>query len=375
MTKPLADTLVISLDQAVAAPLTARRLADAGARVIKLERPEGDFARYYDDVVLGQCTHFVWLNRGKESVVADLTKADDRRLFEALIAKADMLVQNLKPGALAKLGYAVESLREKYPRLICCSISGYGDEGPYRDRKAYDLLIQAESGLASITGGPEAPARIGVSLVDIGTGLHAYEAILEALLVRAQTGQGADIRVSMFDSMMEWMAIPMLYTEYGAPPKRLGLTHPSVAPYGVFQSADDVPILISVQNDREWVTLCTKVLGRPEFATDPRFATSPARTANRAATDGMVAEHFARHGVNELAHQLEAAQIAFARVNDVHAILRHPHLRRLSVASPNGPVQIPAPAARVMGETAPEFGPLPALGEHTNKVRKEFLGP
>jgi formyl-CoA transferase len=375
MTKPLADTLVISLDQAVAAPLTARRLADAGARVIKLERPEGDFARYYDDVVLGQCTHFVWLNRGKESVVADLTKADDRRLFEALIAKADVLVQNLKPGALAKLGYAPESLREKYPRLICCSISGYGDEGPYRDRKAYDLLIQAESGLASITGGPEAPARIGVSLVDIGTGLHAYEAILEALLVRAQTGQGADIRVSMFDSMMEWMAIPMLYTEYGAPPKRLGLTHPSVAPYGVFQSADDVPILISVQNDREWVTLCTKVLGRPEFATDPRFATSPARTANRAATDGMVAEHFARHGVDELAHQLEAAQIAFARVNDVHAILRHPHLRRLSVASPNGPVQIPAPAARVMGETAPEFGPLPALGEHTNKVRKEFLGP
>jgi formyl-CoA transferase len=375
MTKPLANTLVISLDQAVAAPLTARRLADAGARVIKLERPEGDFARYYDDVVLGQCTHFVWLNRGKESVVADLTKADDRRLFEALIAKADVLVQNLKPGALAKLGYAVESLREKYPRLICCSISGYGDEGPYRDRKAYDLLIQAESGLASITGGPEAPARIGVSLVDIGTGLHAYEAILEALLVRAQTGQGADIRVSMFDSMMEWMAIPMLYTEYGAPPKRLGLTHPSVAPYGVFQSADDVPILISVQNDREWVTLCTKVLGRPEFATDPRFATSPARTANRAATDGMVAEHFARHGVDELAHQLEAAQIAFARVNDVHAILRHPHLRRLSVASPNGPVQIPAPAARVVGEAAPEFGPLPALGEHTNKVRKEFLGP
>jgi formyl-CoA transferase len=375
MTKPLANTLVISLDQAVAAPLTARRLADAGARVIKLERPEGDFARYYDDVVLGQCTHFVWLNRGKESVVADLTKADDRRLFEALIAKADVLVQNLKPGALAKLGYAVESLREKYPRLICCSISGYGDEGPYRDRKAYDLLIQAESGLASITGGPEAPARIGVSLVDIGTGLHAYEAILEALLVRAQTGQGADIRVSMFDSMMEWMAIPMLYTEYGAPPKRLGLTHPSVAPYGVFQSADDVPILISVQNDREWVTLCTKVLGRPEFATDPRFATSPARTANRAATDGMVAEHFARHGVDELAHQLEAAQIAFARVNDVHAILRHPHLRRLSVASPNGPVQLPAPSARVVGEAAPEFGPLPALGEHTNKVRKEFLGP
>src|SRR5262245_37044218 len=252
MTKPLVGTLVVSLDQAVAAPLTARRLADAGARVIKLERPEGDFARYYDDVVRGQCTHFVWLNRGKESVVADLTKPEDRRLFESLVAKADVLLQNLKPGALAKLGYAVEALCRQHPRLVACSISGYGDDGPYRERKAYDLLIQAESGLASITGGPEAPARVGVSVVDIATGMHAYEAILEALIARGRTGRGADIRVSMFDSMMEWMAIAMLYAEYGAPQKRLGLTHPTVAPYGVFPSADGVPILISIQNDREW---------------------------------------------------------------------------------------------------------------------------
>ena len=372
MAKPLTGTLVVSLDQAVAAPLTARRLADAGARVIKLERPEGDFARHYDDVVRGQCTHFVWLNRGKESVVADLTKPDDRRLFEALVAKADVLLQNLKPGALAKLGYPIEALRKTYPRLICCSISGYGDEGPYRDRKAYDLLIQAESGVASVTGGPEAPARVGVSLVDIGSGLHAYEAILEALIARGRTGQGADIRVSMFDAMMEWMAVPLLFGEHGEPPPRMGLTHFSLAPYGVFQTADGVPILISVQNEREWVVLCTKVLNRPELATDPRFATNPARVANRRLADGAVARCFAGLSVEELSRQLDAAQIAFARVNDVLAILQHPHFRRVTVASPAGPVALPAPPARVMGET-PSFGPLPALGEHTDKVRREFL--
>src|SRR5262245_31430427 len=197
--------------------MTARRLADAGARVIKLERPEGDFAREYDKVVRGECTHFVWLNRGKESVVVDLRQSEDRRLFEALLAKADVFLQNLKPGALAKLGYGIESLRQRHPRLICCSITGYGDEGPFRERKAYDLLVQAECGLASLTGGPEAPARVGVSLVDIGTGLHAYEAILEALIGRHTTGEGADIRVSMFDAMMEWMTVPLLFAEHGQP--------------------------------------------------------------------------------------------------------------------------------------------------------------
>ena len=281
MTKPLTGTLVLSLDQAVAAPMTSRRLADAGARVIKLERPEGDFARHYDSLVHGECTHFAWLNRGKESVVADLAKPDDKRLFEAILAKADVLLQNLKPGALAKLGYATESLRKRHPRLICCSISGYGDDGPFRDRKAYDLLMQAESGLASVTGGPEAPARVGVSIVDICTGMNAYEAILEALIARGRTGQGADIRVSMFDSMMEWMAVPMLSTEYGAPPKRIGLSHTSLAPYGVFQTADDVPILISIQNDREWVVFCAKVLGSPSSA-----ATRALPTTRRASPTG-----------------------------------------------------------------------------------------
>jgi itaconate CoA-transferase len=374
MTKPLGGTLVVSLDQAVAAPMTARRLADAGARVIKLERPEGDFARYYDDIVKGQCTHYVWLNRGKESVIADLTKLEDRRLLDAMLARADVFLQNLKPGALAKLGYPIERLREKHPKLICCSISGYGDDGPYRDRKAYDLLIQAESGLASITGGPESPARVGVSLVDIGTGLHAYEAILEALIARGRTGQGADIRVSMFDAMMEWMAIPMLFGEHGDPPKRMGLTHFSVAPYGVFPTQDGSPILISVQNDREWAIFCTKVLGRPELATDPRFATNPARVANRAETDGLTAHYFGTRQMEALAQQLESAEIAFARVNDVVGVLGHPHLRRVTVASPNGSIDLPAPPARFTGEDEPKFGPLPALGEHTAKVRREFLG-
>ena len=371
--KPLAGMLVLSLDQAVAAPLASRRLADAGARVIKLERPEGDFARQYDSLVHGECTHFAWLNRGKQSVVADLTKPEDKRLLEAIVAKADVLIQNLKPGALARLGYPMVSLRERHPRLICCSISGYGDEGPYRDRKAYDLLIQAESGLASVTGSPEAPARVGASIVDISAGMHAYEAILEALIARGRTGQGADIRISMFDCMMEWMAVPMLYTEYGAPPRRIGLSHSSLAPYGVFETGDNVPILISIQNDREWVAFCTKVLGRPGLAKDPRFASNSARLANRPQTDGVTQACFSAHDVASLSRLLEEAEIAFARVNDMEAILRHPHLRRLSIASPSGPIALPAPPARWTGEPEPEFGPLPALGADSEVVRREFL--
>ncbi len=371
--RPLEGVLVVSMDQAVAAPMAARRLADAGARVIKIERPEGDFARAYDRVVKGECTHYVWLNRGKQSVVADLTKPDDRRLVEAMLAKADVFLQNLKPGALDKLGLGIETLRQRHPRLICCSISGYGDDGPFRNRKAYDLLIQAESGLASITGGPEAPARIGVSLVDIGTGLHAYEAILEALIRRGNTGQGADIRVSMFDAMMEWMSVPLLFTEYGEAPKRRGLVHPSVAPYGVFESREGLPILISVQNDREWVSLCHRVLKRPDMVEDAKFATNPARIANRRETDGIVAAAFKATPIAELEALLDAADIAFARVNDTHAVLRHPHLRRVSVDSVAGPIALPAPPARFMGEEPVDFGDLPALGAHTAAVRAEFL--
>ncbi len=373
MKKPLEGILVVSLEQAVAAPMTGRRLADAGARVIKLERPEGDFARGYDALAAGQSVYFIWLNRGKESVVVDLGKAEDRRLFEALLAKADVFVQNLKPGALAKLGYPVEEICARHPRLIACSISGYGDTGPYADRKAYDLLIQAESGLASVTGSAAEPARVGVSIVDVSTGLHAYEAILEALLRRATTGQGADIRISMFDTMAELMSVPLLQGINGAPPKRIGLSHISLAPYGVFTTRDNVPILISIQNDREWRALCTKVFERPECGSDPRFATSPARIANRPETDGLVAEWFAAHDAEGAIAKLDAADIAFGRVNDVFGLHAHPHLRMMTIKTEVGPLDMPAPPAQWLGEDMLAAESVPALGTHTRAVREEFL--
>ena len=373
--KPLTGTLVLSLDQAVAAPMTSRKLADAGARVIKLERPEGDFARHYDNLVHGECTHFAWLNRGKESVVADLSKPDDKRLFEAILAKADVLVQNLKPGALAKLGYATEALRKRHPRLICCSISGYGDDGPFRDRKAYDLLVQAESGLASVTGGPEAPARVGVSVVDICTGMNAYEAILEALIARGRTGQGADIRVSMFDSMMEWMAVPMLYTEYGAPPKRIGLSHSSLAPYGVFQSADDVPILISIQNDREWVVFCAKVLGEPALGRDPRFASNSARIANRAETDALTQRCFGAHDIASLSRRLEDSRDRLRprqryRGHPAPSAPAAPHHRL-----PQRPHRAALAAGPMDGRARPQPSvPSPHSASTRRRCAREFLG-
>ncbi|HWV83348.1 MAG TPA: CaiB/BaiF CoA-transferase family protein [Hyphomicrobiaceae bacterium] len=374
MQKPLEGILVVSLEQAVAAPMTGRRLADAGARVIKLERPEGDFARGYDQLAKGQSVYFIWLNRGKESVVVDLTKPGDRKLFDALLAKADVFVQNLKPGALAKLGYPVEEICARHPRLIACSISGYGDTGPYADRKAYDLLIQAESGLASVTGSAAEPARVGVSIVDVSTGLHAYEAILEALLRRATTGKGADIRVSMFDTIAELMSVPLLQGIYGAPPRRIGLSHISLAPYGVFTTRDNVPILISIQNDREWRTLCTKVFERPDCGTDPRFATSPARIENRPETDGLVAAWFAAHDAETAIAKLDAADIAFGRVNDVFGLHAHPHLRMMGVKTEVGTIDMPVPPAQWMGEALLTADNVPALGQHTGAVREEFLG-
>src|SRR5215207_8790271 len=250
MPLPLSGILVVSLEQAVAAPMCSCRLADAGARVIKIERPEGDFARGYDALANGQSSYFVWLNRGKESIVMDLTKDDDKALLEAMIAKADVFIQNLKPGSVGKLGFPVERLRRDHPRLIVCSVSGYGESGPYAARKAYDLLIQAEAGLASVTGGPEGPARVGVSVCDVAAGMNAYEAILEALIARGMTGEGAALSVSMFDTMADWMTVPLLQHEGGKPPQRLGLAHPSIAPYGVFRTRDGADILIAVQSDR-----------------------------------------------------------------------------------------------------------------------------
>ena len=371
MTLPLEGLLVIAVEQAVAAPQCTCRLADAGARVVKVERPEGDFARQYDHVVHGESANFVWLNRGKESAVLDLGKPDDKKLLEAMLAKADVFVQNLKPGALAKLGFATTRLRKDYPRLICCSISGYGESGPYAQRKAYDLLIQAESGLSSVTGGPEEPARVGVSVVDIAAGLNAYEAILEALLARGRTGQGADISISMFDAIAEWMTVPLLNQEHGNPFKRIGLSHPTIAPYRAFTTRDGADILIAIQNDREWRVLAEKVLGDASLGHDPKFATVPQRVAHRGETDAKVAGVFAAHDAEPLMQKLQAADIAFARVNDSALLSTHPHLRRISVGAPSGPVSMPAPTATRVGETR-DYGDIPALGAHTEKIRKEF---
>jgi itaconate CoA-transferase len=371
MTLPLSGLLVVSLEQAVAAPTCTCRLADAGARVIKIERPEGDFARGYDNLVHGECSYFVWLNRGKESVILDLTQTDDKSLLAAMIAHADVFVQNLKPGAVAKLGFPIAELRDKFPRLICCSISGFGETGPLAMRKSYDMLIQAESGLASITGTAE-PSRVGVSVCDIASGMNAYEAILEAIIGRQRTGEGADLSISMFDAMADWMTVPLLQEEAGFPPKRIGLAHISISPYGAFRSRDGVDILISIQSDREWRVLAEKVLGDAALAADPNFATNVERVKRRAETDGRVAAVFAAHDADALEQKLVAADIAFARVNTPADLSHHPHLRRITIGTPSGPVSYPAPAERRASSTR-RYGPVPALGEHTEKVRAEFM--
>jgi formyl-CoA transferase len=374
MSGPLQGITVVSVEQAVAAPFCTARLADAGARVIKIERPEGDFARGYDDAAHGQSIHFVWLNRGKESVVLDLTQEQDRARLEQLIAGADVLVQNLKPGALGRLGFTVERMRRDYPSLICCSISGYGDQGPLAQRKAYDLLVQAESGLASITGGPDGPARVGISIVDISTGATAHAAILEALIGRGRTGRGCDIRISVFDVMADWLTIPLLHAEAGQVPQRVGLAHPSLSPYGVFPSKDGAQILISIQNDREWRAFCRHVLLRPEAADDPRFSGTVARVRNRTETDGMVAAVFSALTREELLARLAAADTAFAEVNDMGALAAHPHLRRTTVEFPGARIAVPSPAALFDGASR-VCGPVPALGADTGRVLGDLEPP
>src|SRR5690242_16834322 len=289
---PLEGLVVVAVEQAVAAPFCSSRLADAGAHVIKIERPEGDFARGYDHAAKGQSSYFVWLNRGKDSVIIDLAAKEGRQSLEDLIASADVLIQNLKPGSMDKLGFSRERLLRDYPKLITCTISGYGDDGPYAHRKAYDLLIQAESGLCSITGGPEGASRVGMSIVDVATGATAHAAILEALIGRSRSGKGADIRISMFDVMADWCTVPLLNAEAGNPPKRMGLAHPSIAPYGVFRSSDGREILISIQSEREWRKFCADVLGLPELPKDPRLANMVERVRNRDVTDKIVADVF-----------------------------------------------------------------------------------
>jgi len=371
MGRPLEGMLVVSVEQAVAAPLCSCRLAEAGARVIKIERPEGDFARGYDRAARGQSSYFVWLNRGKESVVLDIKDPADHDLLARLIARADVLVQNLMPGAMARAGFALEELRQRHPRLVICSISGYGETGPYRDMKSYDMLIQAETGLASLTGPAEAPGRVGASVTDIAAGLNAYAAILEALVARARTGAGALIRVSLFDATAEWMAVPLIHLDYaGRAPTRMGLAHPSVAPYGLFATADDKEILIAIQNEREWRRFCAEILGDAALAEDPRFSDNNKRVHHRAEVDALVGAIFARHSRSALAGKLKSAGIAFGNFNTVEDFSHHPHLRRIVVETPEGPVQLPA--APAIFDELRQPGRVPALGDHTAAVRAEF---
>ena len=369
----LAGITVLALEQAVAAPYCTSRLADAGARVIKVERAEGDFARGYDRAARGMSSYFAWLNRGKESLVADIKAAGDAALLHRILAHADVFVQNLLPGAAARAGFGSEELRARHPRLVTVDISGYGDEGPYAAMKSYDMLVQAETGLASITGGPEAPARAGVSVCDIAAGMYAHQAVLEALIRRGRTGEGASIKVSLFDGMADWMAVPLLFSDYGpGAPRRVGLSHPSVAPYDPFPSADGTPVLISIQNDREWQRFCAEVLELPGLASDPAFSTNVQRVANRARMDAIIREGFARHGTEALCARLLAAGIAFARVNSVADFSRHPQLRRVRVQTPAGEIALPAPPPVVDGERAPALGPVPALDAHGEAIRREF---
>jgi itaconate CoA-transferase len=360
---PLSGITVVAVEQAVAMPFCTARLADAGARVLKVERPEGDFARGYDQAAAGQSSYFVWLNRGKESVRLDLIASSDRERLHALIDGADVFVSNLKPGAIDKLGLSADILRARRPELICCSISGYGESGPLALRKAYDLLVQAESGLASLTGSPDAPARVGISVVDIATGATAHAAILEALLARRSGGGGATISVSMFDVIAEWLSVPLLHAENGNAPGRVGLSHPSIAPYGGFRAADGKVILISIQNDREWETLCTQILQRRELVNDPMFRANVDRVRNREKTDRAVAEGFVRQSSIELISCLERHGIAFAEVNDMNDLLRHPHLRRISVDTPAGTVHLPAPAP-IFRNVVRGYGRVPDIDEH-----------
>ncbi len=368
----LADILVVSVEHAVAAPYASCKLADAGARVIKVERPEGDFARGYDDLVKGSSAYFVWINRGKESACLDLRDQDDRALLRRILAVADVFIQNLSPGALERLGLDVNALRRDNPRLIVCSISGYGSEGPAKDQKAYDLLIQAETGLSAINGTEDGPARVGVSVCDIAAGMTAYQAILQALIGRARTGQGREIEVSLFHAMADWMNVPYLQYRYGGKaPSRLGLKHPTIAPYGVFTCKDGKQILISIQNDREWATLCKVLLEEPALADRPGWSTNTERVANRQAVDGRVGAAFAGIDRDQAVALLAGARIAYGRLTDIADLIEHPQNRFVTVRTDKGEVELLAPGALVKGMTE-RFGPVPEKGDSTDAIRAEF---
>ena len=370
----LQGLLVISLEQAVAAPYAAGRLADAGARVIKVERPEGDFARGYDQDAKGHSSYFVWLNRGKESVALNLKQAEDLQILKNMISKADIFIQNLMPGALERLGISTADLRSTDPRLITCDISGYGSEGPFQKMKAYDFLVQAEVGLAEITGAPEQPGRVGVSICDIAAGMTAHQAILQALYARSCNGKGRGIEVSLFHALADWMNVPYIQSQYGGREiRRPGLHHPTIAPYGAYQCGDGRQLLLSIQNEREWQRLCSDVLEQPELPTNPKFSSNVNRVRNRTDLDAILNAAFGADPIDTVAAKLQAAQIAFGRLNDMDEFAKHPQNRFVSVRTSGGEMQILAPGAVVNGMLLP-LGDVPDLGANTATIREEFSG-
>ncbi|WP_291987790.1 CaiB/BaiF CoA-transferase family protein [Candidatus Accumulibacter sp. ACC007] len=375
--RPLDGITVVTLEHAIAAPFCTRQLADLGARVIKIERPlTGDFARAYDERVRGLASHFVWTNRSKESLTLDVKHAEAQVILMRLLEHADVLVQNLAPGAAARLGLSYEALREKHPRLIVCDISGYGSDGPYRDKKAYDLLIQSESGFLSVTGLPDAPAKAGCSIADISAGMYAQSNILAALLQRGKSGRGCHVEVSMLESMVEWMSYPLYYAFAGAtPPPRAGAAHATIFPYGPFTAGDGKTVMLGLQNEREWQVFCAQVLERPDLASDARFSSNSRRTQARDELRTLIDERFARLSSEQLIARLDAAQIANARMNDMHEVWEHPQLkargRWTEVDTPSGPIPALRPPGQVDSFT-PRMDAVPALGEHTDAILSEL---
>ena len=375
--RPLEGITVVSIEQAVAAPFATRQLADLGARVIKIERPDGgDFARGYDTTVQGLSSYFVWLNRSKESLTLDLKRAEARPVLARLIETADVFVQNLAPGAADRLGLGAADLRARHPRLVVCTISGYGSTGPYASKKAYDLLVQSETGLLSITGPADAPSRVGISVADISAGMYAFSGVLTALLARASSGDGAAIEVSLFDGLAEWMSAPAYYTSYGGQePARTGAHHPTVAPYGPFASRDGRHVFLAVQSSREWRRFCDDVLQTPGLADDPRWRTNPLRIADRQALHETIGIVLGALDAGEIVSRLDAAGIAHARMNTVTEFLAHPQLaaggRAAVVDTEAGPIRALRPPLRIAG-SEPVMGPVPALGQHTDAILGEL---
>src|SRR5688572_11235723 len=374
---PLAGVTVIAVEQAVAAPFASRQLADLGARVIKIERPDvGDFARSYDTTVKGLASHFVWTNRSKESLTLDLKRPEAAEALRRLVTRADVFIHNLGPGAINRLGFESSALRAAHPRLVICEISGYGTSGPYRDKKAYDLLVQSEAGLVSITGTEDTPSKVGISIADIAAGMYAFSGILAALLRRERTGEGAALEVSLFDAVAEWMGYPAYYTDYGgeAPP-RSGARHAAIAPYGPYPAGDGKSVYFGIQNEREWARFCELVLNRPELAIDPRFNANASRVRNQLALDGIIIASFATSTAAAVVERLDAAGIANARMNTVREFLDHPQLaarnRWRDVDSPVGPLRALVPPFTLDGQE-PRMDAIPAVGQHTDAILGEL---